>query len=220
MSQPNVAEGMLAIHRAVTRGLQVAVENAWRFENNNFPDETTQAGYFNYIRALASVLHSHHLTEDDLAFPYFKVLLPEMPVEQLSAQHQEMIPLLDAVQAALAQCEAAGGAPGELQALSTSLEKLNSLWLPHIAIEEEHFTVQRVGALLPVQEQVRLLQEFGKHTETHSGPPYLTVPFILYNLSQEMRAVMARGMPEEVTSHLVPVVWKEHWASMKPFLLD
>jgi hypothetical protein len=46
------------------------------------------------------------------------------------------------------------------------------------------------------------------------------VPFILYNLSAEDRAIMAQQMPPAVSQELVPIVWKEQWAPMVPFLLD
>ena len=45
------------------------------------------------------------------------------------------------------------------------------------------------------------------------GPPDpVVVPFILYDLPAEDRAIMAPHMPPVVTQELVPVVWKEHWA--------
>jgi len=30
----------------------------------------------------------------------------------------------------------------------------------------------------------------------------------------------AGWLPPELTQHLMPVVWKEHWTPLKPFLLD
>ena len=55
--------------------------------------------------------------------------------------------------------------------------------------------------------------------EEHAEPANLVVPFILYNLSPEDRAIMTQGFPEIVTKQLVPVDWKEEWKSMQPFLL-
>jgi hypothetical protein len=48
----------------------------------------------------------------------------------------------------------------------------------------------------------------------------LVVPFLLYNLPPEERAVFSQGMPPIVIQELVPVAWKEKWSPMKPFLLD
>jgi hypothetical protein len=50
--------------------------------------------------------------------------------------------------------------------------------------------------------------------------PSLGVPFVLYNLPAQERAIQARTMPSAVVEELVPVVWKEQWAPMQPFLLD
>ena len=52
------------------------------------------------------------------------------------------------------------------------------------------------------------------------GPDSLAVPFLLYNLPPEERAMFARPMPFIVTRLLVPFVWKKRWALMRPFLLS
>jgi len=52
------------------------------------------------------------------------------------------------------------------------------------------------------------------------GPHYLVVPFMLYNLEPGPRSILASRLPSEMTEQLVPVVWKDRWASMKPFLLE
>jgi hypothetical protein len=46
------------------------------------------------------------------------------------------------------------------------------------------------------------------------------MPFVLYNLPAEERAILAQKMPPIVTQQLLPVDWKEKWAPMQPFLLD
>jgi len=42
---------------------------------------------------------------------------------------------------------------------------------------------------------------------------------MLYNLSAEDRQGFSQGIPAEIIQNLVPVVWKEKWASMAPYLL-
>jgi hypothetical protein len=42
---------------------------------------------------------------------------------------------------------------------------------------------------------------------------------LLYNLHEQDRQVFSQGMPAEVLQNLVPIVWKDKWASMAPFLL-
>ena len=89
----------------------------------------------------------------------------------------------------------------------------------HIAIEEEHFTIARFASLMPPEEHSRLLGLFMQHMQQNTGPDYLIVPFLLYNSAPDNRAFFAGGMPPIVTQQLVPVVWKEKWAPMQPFLL-
>ena len=217
-TQGLIAINMVAIHNVITRGLEVSIENARGFAERGFGDGGEQTGFLNYVRALASTLDGHHLTEDDVVFPYFRDKLPETPFDLLSAQHREMIPVLGEIESAAERCEKEGQVKAGLTNLAVALDWMNDMWHPHIQIEQEHI-VEKADALLPVEEQVRLVKLFGEHSQEHSGPAYLTVPFVLYNLSAEERAVFAKAIPAEVTGHLVPVVWKEQWASMAPFLL-
>jgi len=219
-ASPNIAAGLLAIHKVITRGLDVSMQHASTFNDSGFPDEATRTGFLNYIQALSSILHGHHSTEDELAFPYFRDLLPAMPVARLSAQHQEMIPLIETVTTDAAACRQDDTLQQGLAGLLPALSQISAIWHPHIRLEEEHFSLQTVGDLLSPEEHLRLEQQFGKHSQEHTGPPFLTIPFMLYNLPAETRLVLTRGMPAEVTSHLVPVVWKEQWISMLPFLLQ
>ncbi len=218
------AEGVIgfsltAIHNVITHGLEVSIENTRRFAERGFRDGEEQAGFLNYVRALASVLDGHHLTEDDVAFPYFRDKLPEAPFDLLMAQHQEMVPLLGVIKSAVERCEKEGQVEAGLRDIEAGLIKVDSIWHPHIQIEQEHL-VEKADALLPVEEQLRLVRLFGEYSQKHSGPPYLAVPFMLYNLDKDERAVFAKDIPAEVTGHLVPVGGKEQWAAMAPFLLE
>ena len=72
MEQPNFTSQMLRIHSIVTRGLAISSNNCKYFiENNNF-DPLYLEGFLNYNRALMSFVHAHHLSEDELVFPFFK----------------------------------------------------------------------------------------------------------------------------------------------------
>jgi hypothetical protein len=130
-----------------------------------------------------------------------------------------MVPVLGEIGSAVERCEKEGQVKAGLRDIEAGLVKVDSIWHPHIQIEQEHI-VEKADAMLPVEEQVRLVRLFGEYSQKHSGPPYLAVPFMLYNLDKDERAVFAKAMPAEVTGHLVPVVWKEQWASMAPFLLE
>jgi hypothetical protein len=73
---------------------------------------------------------------------------------------------------------------------------------------------------LAPEEHIRLSKQFAEHGRQHMAPGSLVVPFLLYNLSVEERAIFARPMPFFLTRVLVPVVWRKRWAPMKPFLLS
>lgn len=220
MVQPNIGADAIRIHRIITRGLKVGIERSRAFAQEGYPDAATQGGFISYVQSLASVLHGHHVTEDDLIFPYLRDRLPEAPYDLLSAQHRELEPLLEETQATL-EAVAAEAQPGAaLDDLNRTLSRIAEIWYPHIQIEEERFGVQALAALIEADEHVRLGKESAQYGQEHAGPGYLTVPFMLYNLPAEDRAILAQAMPPVVTQQLVPGEWKEQWAPMAPFLLD
>jgi len=206
------------IHNIITRGLSVSREAAQGALEHGFADEASREGFFNYLRALSSTLHSHHLTEDELAFPYFRDKMPEAPFDTLIAWHQEMVEMLDEINLAVEACERNEQSETNLGHLRDALDRLDESWQPHIRMETDEF-IDLADALISVEEQLRLTRQFAEHGQKHSGPPYLTIPFLLYNLPAEDRKAFAQDMPAEVTQNLVPIVWKGQWASMMPYLL-
>jgi hemerythrin-like domain-containing protein len=216
--KPNVAASLFVLHKVLTRALAVSIENTQTFSEGGFPDEGTRDGFLNYLRAFMSILHGHHLVEDELAFPYFRDKLAEAPFDMLSGQHAEMLEIVEAINAAVGMLAGGSGMDGLAQ-LTPALKQLEALWHPHIAVEEEHLTMAKMDDLLPVEEQLRLIKEYSTFSQEHTGPPYLTLPFILFNLPPDAREVMSRAMPEELTQKMVPIVWKPQWESMSPFLL-
>jgi hypothetical protein len=219
LKQPDIAVSLALIHRIITRGLSVSMANSGSFARDGFPDAATQAGFTSYARALASLIHGHHLTEDEVAFPYFRDKLPDAPFDALSSDHRTVEAILHEVEGAVDRLDA-GAQPGDaLRDLNDAVTRLDRIWHPHIAKEEQHITTEAVSALIGPEEQGRLLGQFVEHTAQNSGPDYLVVPFMLFNLSADDRAEFSTVIPEMVTQQLVPVVWKEKWVPMQPFLL-
>ncbi len=217
-SAPNLGTNLIRVHRAVTRALDVAIEDGRQFAASGWPDEGLREGYTNYVRSLISFLRGHHLGEDDLLFPYFRPLLPDVPYDRLGHEHEELEALLGRLEGIL-EAETPPGSTQALAELLGGLQAARELWQPHIHVEEERFSAEILARLLPVEEHVRLGRASAEHSQAHSGPDYLVVPFFLYNLGVEDRAALAQSMPPIVTEQLVPHVWKEKWASMTPFLL-
>ena len=218
-SSPNVVGELVLIHLIITRGLKVAGENGALFAQQGYPAISARDGFVSYVRSLASSLHAHHLTEDDLVFPYFREKMPDAPFDLLSAQHQALVPLLEEIHLSIEEMVSSPEESEALHRLNRTLAQIAEIWYPHIKTEEDHFTQERVDALINQEEHLRLCGLFGEHGRKHAGPDYLVVPFLLYNLPGEKRAAFARTMPPVVTQQLIPVVWKEKWEPMKPFLL-
>ena len=90
--KPNVGADLKRIHAIITRGLNVAIEHSQAFAQNGYPDASTREGFISYVKTFIFMIHSHHLTEDEVAFPFFQAQMTATPFDALTAQHQEMIP--------------------------------------------------------------------------------------------------------------------------------
>jgi hypothetical protein len=109
---------------------------------------------------------------------------------------------------------------GSLADMHNALSKMTELWLPHIAKEETDFSPEVAAEVMAVPEHIEMAQKAAVHSQEHTQPAPLAIPFLLYNLEADDRAHFFAVMPPEVTQQLVPVVWKDEWAPMNPFLLD
>jgi hemerythrin-like domain-containing protein len=216
--ESNVAVSFFNIHNIITRGLRVSLESVQEVIQRGFQDEESQEGFFNFIRALTSVMNAHHLTEDEIVFPYFRDKLPEAPFDSLTYYHHLMVLILDEINLAVGKCANKDQLETELMNIENALARLNEEWPYHIQPETDEF-INKADALIPVEEQLRLVRLFAEHGLKNAVPHYLTVPFMLYNLPLEDRMIFSQEMPAEVIQNLVPVVWKEKWESMTPFLL-
>jgi hemerythrin-like domain-containing protein len=216
--ESNIAVSFFNIHNIITRGLRVSLENAQVILQGGFQDERTREGFFNYIRALTSVLNAHHRMEDEIAFPYFRESLPDFDFDNLTYWHHWMHEILDEINSAVEKIEKNNQLETEMKTIENALNRLNDGWPYHIQPETEGF-ISKADALVSIEEQLRLVRLFAEHSQKNAVPHYLTVPFMLYNLPVEDRKVFSQGMPAEVLQNLVPVVWKEKWASMAPYLL-
>ncbi len=216
---PNVGVELLRIHSIITRALRVALERSEFFADRGYPGMTMREGFLCYVRSFASVLDAHHTTEDQLAFPYFKARFPDAPYDLLTTQHQSIVLVLDQLRTLIEEKAAHRQEGALLKKMFLLLKKLDEVWHPHIRIEEDHFSVGKLEGAVPPDEQVRLIKQFMEHSQQHAKPDFLVVPFLLYNLPPEQRCAFAAAMPPIVTEQLVPVVWKEKWEPMKPFLL-
>jgi hemerythrin-like domain-containing protein len=216
--ESNIAASFFNIHNIITRGLRVSLESTRGILQGGFQGERNREGFINYVRSLTSAMNAHHLTEDDIAFPYFREKLPEAHFADWTYWHGKMAEDLDKINLAVEKCEKKGESETELRNIENVLARLNEGWPYHIQPETDEF-INKADALVPVEEQLRLVRQFSEYVLENANPLYLTVPFMLYNLSVEDRQVFSQWIPAEDILNLVPVAWKEKWASMAPYLM-
>jgi hypothetical protein len=216
--ETKLADDFLRIHRAITRGLNVCASKGSEYLDQGFPDPALQQGYALYLQTLTAVLSAHHLGEDEVAFPAFKLKFPEVPYGRLGADHIEIEKKLIQIKNTLPGL-ASDGSKASLAHAVESLKGILTMWAPHIHIEETSFNAAAIASAMTFDEQLQLSAEFGKHSQEHVGPPFFALPFVLFNLEKEDRAATAEGMPKELVEVLIPGEWRPKWAPMLPFLL-
>ena len=218
-STPSPARDLVRIHRVITRGIATVIEHGDEFRQTGVPDERLRQGFTEYSRSLATVLDGHHSSEDTILFPAFKQKLPQAPYDKLTENHHEIEALLVPVRQALEELSTPAEKRGLAQLVDT-LRKITEIWAPHIRMEESIFSHEALSEVMTQAEQTQLTVDIGKFSQEHSQPPYLIMPFVLFNLNSEDRAVMLSHMPPGIMDNLVMKAWKDQWAAMKPFLLS
>jgi hypothetical protein len=214
-----VGDALVLVHQSISRGVHMSGLYSRIFMRSAMPGGKIRQGFVDYVRSMTSVLHAHHLAEDQLTFPLFRDLLPEAPYEQLADDHLKLIPIVDEIRLKIERAVEDPESGEFLERIDSLLTKMADIWQPHIAVEEAHFSSAKIDAVMSADEQIRLLARISEANQEHSGPDYLVVPFTLFNLPQKDRAYMSDMMPPVVTRHLIPVAWKEKWQPMSPFLL-
>lgn len=68
--------------------------------------------------------------------------------------------------------------------------------------------------------QAQLSATSAKFSQVYSRPPFLVIPFLVFNLAGADRAAFTQTIPKVVLEELVLKEWKEKWEPMKSFLLD
>lgn len=210
---------LVLIHQSIGRAIHISKLYSDIFRQTGFPEGRIRPGFADYVRSLVSVLHSHHLAEDEVAFPALREKLPIAPYDRLLAEHRQFRPLLEEVRLGIRRAVEGPSSQEPLAGLDRSLRELERIWKPHIETEQAHFSAENMDGVMAPEEQADLASRLGRHVQEHSGPDYLVVPFTLFNLPPESRAVLSETLPPAVTQQLLPGAWKEKWQPMSPFLL-
>lgn len=208
-----LVDGLLVIHKIISRGLTVSLRKCDEYLGNQGIPPEEAAGFSLYVSTLKRVTHAHHLSEDEIAFPYFKDYI-EAPYNRLKEDHLTIAHILDMFDKCLLDISSDG-----LGKLHEVLEEFDKLWVPHIIIEEENFTSQKLHKIAGMKEQVTIAQELANHGRKNSGPGPLALPFMFYNLEGKDREAFMKHFPMIVKKVLVPIIWKGQWKPMTPFFL-
>jgi hypothetical protein len=208
-----VVGGLLRIHKIISRGLRVSVMKCDEYADSHGITPGEAEGFSRYIAALKWVIHAHHLSEDEIAFPYFKNDIAA-PYDRLQDDHRKMANILVEIDQRIPEILF-----GKTAKLRDVLHELEQIWIPHIGVEEENFTIEKVQKIKGMEEQEELADKLTEHGIKNSGPGPLTLPFMIYNLQDNDREAFLMPLPWIVKKILVPVVWKGQWKSMSPFLL-
>jgi hemerythrin-like domain-containing protein len=205
------------MHHAITRGMRVSLERGEAFAASPPVDPVLRQGYVDYVTALTIVINAHHTGEDEVAFPGLRPVIPDAPYDRLMSDHQVIVGLLASIRGAAVQY--GDGQDAALAEMLAALGRLRGIWEQHIPIEEAFFSASGLNAVLTPEEQQRLTAAWAQHSQSLATPPWLALPFVLYNLESVDRAAMASVMPAAVVRELIPVVWADLWRAMRPFLL-
>lgn len=208
-----IVKGLFTIHRVITRGLRTSIQKCDEYLGKKGVPPEEAAGFTMYLSSLRYITHSHHLGEDEIAYPIFRELI-EAPYNHLMDDHVKISSLLNRLEQLLS-----GISFSEIGNLRSLLVEIENLWLPHIRIEEDNFTPERINKVLEMEKQLKIVEKMSSHGIKNSGPGQSSVPFLFYNLEGQEREDFMMHFPWIVKKVLVPIIWKGQWKQMKPFLL-
>ena len=208
-----VVEGLLRIHKIISRGLSISIRKCDEYLVKQGIPSGEATGFSMYVSSLKWVTHSHHLSEDDIVFPYFKDLI-EAPYNLLKDDHNAMTRILDSLDQCLLEVPLS-----RVDKLREVLNEFDKLWEPHIKVEEENFTSEKLQAVIGTKEQENLLAKLGEHGIKNSGPGPLSLPFLIHNLEGRDREDFMKPIPWMVKKVLIPIIWRSQWKPMIPFFL-
>jgi hypothetical protein len=146
-----------------------------------------------YQESLLATIIAHHKTEDEATFPYFRDKLPEVDFDELIEDHKKLTELIE----------------------KKNIAAVKELWTTHIAKEESYFTQEKLDELLTPEEQMQHRMLVGQTAGKHSQPPFLVMPFVIFNQTEDERKVFTKYVPPEVLN-MVNSEWQEKWRPMEP----
>ena len=211
----HLSKGLDLIHKVLTRPLDVGIAHLDKCLISNKVDIENQDGFKDYINSLVNVFFGHHHGEDEIMFPTLEDKIKDADFSKLKKQHKELHPLAEKIKEKINTDSPKINNYREIRSL---LKETKNLWIKHR--EEEEKTVELdIEPLLSSKEQIELSDKLGKHGQSVSKPATLILPFLIYNLEGDDREEFTSDMPWILKKVIVPVIWRNKWERMKPFLL-
>ncbi len=134
----------------------------------------------------------------------------------LKEQHKKLHPIIKKL---YNQINISNHSISNYKKIKDLINQINILWLKHINEEEKQIELE-IEPKLSLNEQLQLTEKLSKHGQSMSKPAHLILPFLIYNLERNKREKFTDDMPLILKNFLVPLVWKNKWKNMQPFLLD
>lgn len=214
----SLADGLIGIHKVITRGFTITRNTLQNIEKQTPSDPHPFNGFLDYLRSFVTLIHSHHSAEDKIVFPIFRNKAMEAPYGLLAKGHVKMETMINQIKPLIETLAENKQDTVTIKKVQILIQEFNDLWDPHIQIEECRFSENTMGTHISIQEQQQIAMEIGQHMAKTANPNYLVIPFVFYNLTESDRKLMQPFLPPNIISLLT--TWKDHWAPMQPFLLD
>ena len=179
----NIGKDLIRVHKVITRAITVS---NW-YSRAPGPQPALRDGFQSYEQALSILLNSHHIGEDEAAFPFIEKKAPHASFDQLRDEHRQIEKMLENI-GAWVNKGAAAWETNSLEELNKCIKQLEKLWYTHIALEEQLIGPQAIEQLLTAEENVQLGEQISAIAQVHSQPAELVLPFMLYNMPADDRA--------------------------------
>ena len=83
-----MAEDLARIHRIITNSLEALKMHTSAASAGRLADDSYRRGLVDYLVAMSTFIHGHHLNEDESFFPAMKDGIPDAPYEALGLHHE------------------------------------------------------------------------------------------------------------------------------------
>jgi hypothetical protein len=212
-----IAEDLLMIHTAQRNYIARVSEFAAKIASGESGGSYTVDDFLAYAQGFYTLFHVHHSTEENVLFPILKERGQAKLVEELRHQHRELEELALAAEEKLKGLKDSPANPEAFSAFAEATQAMRDKLEEHFGNEECRFTHQYAEEVLDEATVNDAARRMAQHGKSHSKPPEVIIPSILYNLENEQRDVFLKAMPWILTKVVVPLVWKSKWKPLVPF---